>query len=211
VWAAIIVFALSAARGALSQGAPVGTLSVLASAGGLASAGAGSVQATFGEAVVHGPSAVDPSLAGGYWRTPLKDRDEIACGLLAGQSNVFHLTRFVTGTVEASGPGTLHCLRIRRTDAAHPQALPGVDPTAYWTLDGFDAAGLPASGFSLTVTLPHPGYGNPFACRWNATQWDCAQTSFDATTITRGGVVALSDWVVADHAVPVDLIRFRLD
>lgn len=213
--AALLSFALTSVAAipatARAQGAPSLALGVMAGAGGVATAGAVSIQATLGEPIVHAPSPASPSIAGGYWRTPLKDGDEIACGLLAGEGNVFHLTRRVTAAVEAAGPGTLRCLRVARTDAQHPQWQAGTDPSAYWTVTGFDASGQPAAGYSLALTFPHPGFANPFACRWGGAEWECAQTSWDAGTVTRGGVTALSDWVVADHALPVGLFSFEVE
>jgi hypothetical protein len=150
-------------------------------------------------------------VGGGYWRAPLRDADEIACGLLTGQSNVFHQTRRVTAAVEAAGPGTLHCLRVIRTDAQHAQWQPGIDATAYWTLTSFDTGGLPAAGYSLALTFPQPGYVNPFACRWSGVQWECGQTTFGMTSVTRAGVTTLSDWVVASQVVPVELFRFTVE
>jgi hypothetical protein len=199
------------ASAAFAQGSPAVVRQVMSSGGGPSSGGAVSLQATLGQALAHAPAAVDPMVGGGYWRAPLRDADEIACGLLAGGSNVFHLTRQVTAAVETAGPGTLHCLRVVRTDAQHPQWVAGIDPTAFWTLTSYDTAGIPASGYSLALTFPQPGYGNPFACRWTGVAWQCGQTTFDPTSVTRGGVTALSDWVVASQSVPVELIHFTVE
>ncbi|MEO6323068.1 MAG: hypothetical protein ABIT01_14315 [Thermoanaerobaculia bacterium] len=203
--------ALLSACVALGQGSPTVVWQTVSSGGGGSGGGAVSVQATLGQPLAHGAAAVDPMIGGGYWRAPLRDSDEIACGMLAGQSNVFHQTRLVTVAVEGSGPGTLHCLRATRTDAQHPQWVPGIDASAYWTLTSFDTSGLPASGYSLALTFPQPGLGNPFACRWSGLAWQCGQTSFDLTTVTRAGVTTLSDWVVASQSVPVELIHFTAD
>ena len=196
---------------AFAQGAPAVVWQTVSSGGGASSGGTVSVQSTLGQTWAHAPAVVDPMVGGGYWRAPLRDNDEIACGLLTGQSNVFHQTRLVTAAVEAGGPGTLHCLRMIRTDAQHPQWVAGIDASAFWTMTSFNTAGLPAAGYLLALTFPHPGFGNPFACRWSGTQWQCGQTTFDLTTVTRAGVTTLSDWVVASLSVPVELIHFTAE
>jgi hypothetical protein len=208
--AAASALLLSGAR-ASAQGAPGVVWQVVSAGTGSSSAGQVRVDATLGQFVAHAPAAGNPMLGGGYWRAPLRDRDEIACGLQAADSNVFHQTQRVTVQVEAAGPGTLHCLRVIRNDVQHPAWELGIDASAYWTLTGFDDGGGTAAGYALAFTFMQPGYPDPFACHWGGVHWDCGRTSFDASSVTRNAVTMLADWAVGSANVPVELLDFTVE
>ena len=59
-----------------------------------------------------------------------------------------------------------------------------------------------ATGFSITLVLPHNNETNPVICRYDTdiNQWDCAADSFTTTTVTRSGITEFSDWLVSPAA-----------
>lgn len=96
--------------------------------------------------------------------------------------------------VDAAEVGTLTVLQVDRIDSSPPGAsgAPGAAPL-YWQITPIGA------GYNVTVTLPHAGLTNPSACRRTAgSSWECGQSAFDATTVTRRNVTAFSDWAVYD-------------
>ncbi len=93
--------------------------------------------------------------------------------------------------VDAAEPGTLTALRVDRIDGS-PADAPGAVPL-YWQITPI------GGGYNVTMTLPHAELTNPSACRRTAgSSWECVQSAFDATTVTRRNVTAFSDWAVFD-------------
>ncbi len=91
--------------------------------------------------------------------------------------------------VDAAEPGTLTALQVDRIDSS-PLGAPGTTPL-YWQITPAGA------GYNVTVTLPYVGVTYPGACRRTAgSSWDCGQSAFSATTVTRRNVTAFSDWAV---------------
>jgi hypothetical protein len=98
-------------------------------------------------------------------------------------------------------PG-LATLRVERRDADHPSAPQDIQTGKYWS---FTPTG---SGYKLDLTLPH--ITTPDACdqvcRYESTtgRWNCAADTFDPIegTITRRGIVKLSDWATGEGTGP---------
>jgi uncharacterized repeat protein (TIGR01451 family) len=138
--------------------------------------------------------------------------DQTRCGLSPGAYS-FNLTATVQITITTLG--TLDCLTVERFDTNHANAIPAAQTGRYWTITGVDSEGAPASGYSLTLTLP--ATFTPDAqdqlCRYtgSGTEWDCDVTSYDDinNTVTRGDVTLLSDWAVGnDVPTAVSLASF---
>jgi hypothetical protein len=88
-------------------------------------------------------------------------------------------------------------MQVDRTDANHPQA-PGTNTTGiYWTITPT------GSDYTASVTLPQAGLPAPMVCRYLASRWDWAQTSFDDTTVTRAGLTGFGDFAVFDNPQPI--------
>src|SRR5690606_6154382 len=68
---------------------------------------------------------------------------------------------------ERSGGDPLTAIQVDRVDANHPHAPAGAVTDVYWTI-------TPAgTNYVATVVLPQHGLGNPTACRYAGSSWDC--------------------------------------
>jgi predicted outer membrane repeat protein len=108
-------------------------------------------------------------------------------------------------SIQTTTPGNLACLYIDEMEVNHPNATTGLQIGRYWLIRGLQSDKItPATGFSVTLTLPSGGIpdSNDKVCRYTGSGkvWDCALTSFDADTqmLTRAGVTAFSDWTVGN-------------
>lgn len=130
---------------------------------------------------------------------------EQKCGLTAA-SYAFNASGPVT--VDIVTLGTLACIQVERMSGNHPQATAAITTGQYWLITGTDSLGDPASGFSVTLTLPasFTPDANTKLCRYTGPGqiWDCAASSFDALnqTVTRADVVAFSAWAVGRNVGP---------
>jgi hypothetical protein len=96
-----------------------------------------------------------------------------------------------------TGTDPLTAMQVDRIDANHPQA-PGTNTTGiYWTITPT------GSDYTASVTLPQAGLPAPMVCRYLASRWDWAQTSFDDTTVTRAGLTGFGDFAVFDNPQPI--------
>ncbi len=106
----------------------------------------------------------------------------------------------VTIVVPPGGQGDLARIILQRFDKSHTNASPALETGYYWQIEGLNAGGRMASGYSVDLTLSAPGFtpdGNDQVCHYTGSgRWDCAVTSYTANTITRNGVTQLSDWAV---------------
>ena len=104
--------------------------------------------------------------------------------------------------------GTLTSLTVQQVDANHPNATPQLQTGYYWMLTPSSGA----SDFSVDLTLPVTTFTPDEydkVCRWVVdVGWDCAMSSYTASTITRAGVTAFSDWTTGNDADPT-AIRLR--
>jgi hypothetical protein len=181
---------------------------VVSSGGGPSSDG-GSVALndTLGQPVIGLSSSGDVGLSAGYWYA--LPSAELHCGLAAGSYDLGPQPA-VNVTVETLG--TLACLRVERVNDNHPGATgsaggSGVGWGGYWVITATDSLGGLATGYVLTLTLPHSGLSDPQACKWlegagPGAGWDCARDGFDADAVWRGSVTSLSDWAVGEHVGP---------
>jgi len=174
--------------------------------GGVADASGGNVQvsATLGQPVVGASSGGNVSLGAGYWHG--LGYDEKKCGLAA--LNTYHYNQTYPVTVSVDTLGNIDCIRVLRNDGNHPQATTSLQTGRSWAITATDSGGSPATGFSLTLTLPAAFTPDTHdtLCRYTGSGqvWDCAGSSYDAAnnTITRGKVTQLSDWVAGNDAGP---------
>jgi hypothetical protein len=117
-------------------------------------------------------------------------------------------------SVTLQSKGTIECLRVRRYDQNHPQRSDtssdsGVGWGRYWTISATDGVGNPATGFTLTLTLPNSGLTEPKACRYpgglGGAGGDCddgTHITFTVNAVTRNGITSLSDWAVGNGVGP---------
>jgi hypothetical protein len=100
--------------------------------------------------------------------------------------------------------GSLDCLTVERFDTDHVNATPNTRTGRYWRITGVDNAGRPASGFSMTLTLPTAFMPNGYTrvCRYTGVDkvWDCAVTGYDVANgiVFRSGIAAFADWAVGN-------------
>jgi hypothetical protein len=121
----------------------------------------------------------------------------------------------VTVLVPPDGQGDLARINIQRFNTSYPGALPPLLTGYYWQLEGLNGSGGIASGYMISLTLPVPGFTpdeNARVCRRTrpALIWDCAATSYTAHTITRDGVMRLSDWAVSKSVISMLYVPFVL-
>lgn len=110
-------------------------------------------------------------------------------------------------SIQVDTPGNLACLYVDEMGSDHANATSQIQTGRYWLIRGLQSNKTdPASGFSLTLTLPTnliPDSKDKL-CRYtgSAQNWNCAASGFDAgaKTITRAGITALSDWAVGNDA-----------
>jgi hypothetical protein len=105
-------------------------------------------------------------------------------------------------TVHVTEQGTLARLYAQRHDKSHPDAGPGLDTGYFWEIVAADAAGNPATGYTVILTLSTAF--NPDAadrvCHITGSTWDCAASARGDYTITRAGLTSLSSfWAVQDN------------
>ena len=117
-------------------------------------------------------------------------------------------------TITVTTAGTLDHIVMQRYDKQHaPATLNMLESPYYWQIEGLDAAGLPASGFTVTLTFTAPGFtptANSKVCRFLTPGWNCASSSFTATTLTRSGVTAFSEWALSEGSpTAVNLAYFQ--
>lgn len=200
----------------LAQGGSAVEWWVISGGGGSSSDG-GSVALndTLGQPVIGLSSSGGANLSAGYWHA--RPSAELHCGLAAGG---YDLGPEPAVNVTVDTLGTLACLRVERAGADHPNRTgsaggSGVGWGGYWVITATDSLGSLASGYALTLTLPHSGLSDPQACKWlegagPGSGWDCARDGFDASTVWRGNVGDLSDWAVGEHVSPtsVSVTRF---
>jgi hypothetical protein len=105
--------------------------------------------------------------------------------------------------VDVGDPSSLVSIRVDRIDTNAPEAtLPGLQTGKHWILTPDPVT----NDFTVDITLPHPGFPDPWTARHTGSEWVVGRTSFDASSVTLGGVSELSPWTVAtDPTVPVAL------
>jgi hypothetical protein len=199
----------------LAQGGSAVEWWVISGGDGPSSGSSVALNDTLGQPVIGLSSSGDVGLSAGYWYA--LPSAELHCGLAAGGYDLGPEPA-VKVTVETLG--TLACLRVERVGADHPNRTgsaggSGVGWGGYWVITATDSLGGLATGYVLTLTLPHGGLSDPQACKWlegagPGSGWDCARDGFDAGAVWRGNVGDLSDWAVGEHVGPtsVSVTRF---
>lgn len=120
-----------------------------------------------------------------------KTKSVVAAGALTfGLTNV---------GMEIIHPGTLGVVQIDRTDSDAPAATAGVQTGRHWTV----TPNVGATGYNLTMTLPHDLLNDPTVCRYEGDcGWDCVRSTFTSTAVTRSTIAELSDWAVGNDIQP---------
>lgn len=192
----------------LAASGPAVDWQVVAGGGAPAAGGNITLNDTLGQPIIGASSGGNVGLGAGYWVG--LGYDETFCGLTTGMQN-FNQTWPVQVVIETLG--TIDCLRVTRVDGDHPQAtgeseLNGVGWGRYWAMTTTDSLGAAATGFTLSLTLPHDGLLDPRACRYTGGAgygWECddgTHTTFTTSTVTRSGITDLSDWAVGGAVGP---------
>ncbi len=203
ILALVLALSLMAFGLALAQGTAVIDWWVFGSGGGPVGDGDGiALNATLGQPVIGVSSDDSISLEAGYWHGSGPGYDETQCDL--SPKSTYHYDETYPVTVRVDTLGSIDCIRVQRYDQDHAHATSGLQTGCYWTITATDSSGDPATDFELTLTLPAPFTpdGDDKLCRYtgSAQVWDCGASSFDAgnKTITRSGIIQLSDWAVSD-------------
>jgi hypothetical protein len=103
-------------------------------------------------------------------------------------------------TLDVQVQGSLSSVQIVHTEEEHEYATSAFEP-GYW----FIRPNGDAAGYSVDMAFPHAGLSDPYLCRYtDGAGWDCDRDAFDATSVTRYGVSAFSDWAVGNN-VPTAL------
>jgi hypothetical protein len=125
----------------------------------------------------------------------------------------YNFTKQSGVSIQVDTPGNLACLYVDEMGSDHAHATSGIQTGRYWLIRGLQNDKIsPASGFSLTLTLPvsMTPDSKDKVCRYtgSAQTWDCGLTDFDAgaKTITRSGITALSDWAVGNDVATAVLL-----
>jgi hypothetical protein len=129
------------------------------------------------------------------------------CGLSTGVQNFQTEAGFAN--VIISSLGDIDCLTVRRMEITHPNATANMVNGIYWQINATNAGNNPASGYTISVVLPHTyGTGTGVrACRYpgglGGFGWDCTNSqTASATHVTVTGVTQLSDWIVGQDLGP---------
>ncbi|MDA0244308.1 MAG: hypothetical protein OT477_12895 [Chloroflexi bacterium] len=129
------------------------------------------------------------------------------CGVGTGVHNFQTDAGFLNVTI--SSLGDIDCLTVRRMEITHPNATGNMATGIYWQINATNAGNNPASGYTLSLTIPH-AYGTDTgvqACRYpgglGGFGWDCTNSQTANTThVSVTGVTQLSDWVVGQDLGP---------
>jgi hypothetical protein len=98
-------------------------------------------------------------------------------------------------TVDVTAQGSLSSLTVARRDQDHPAATALVQTGRYWRITPL------GGGYVVDLTLPHT-LAAPVVCRYGGDNtWSCAADHYDAATVKRAGITAMSDWAVG-YATP---------
>lgn len=130
----------------------------------------------------------------------------MVCGVALGGPYTFYGQFGVEISVDILG--NLDCLYVDEMGLNHPNATgtPGNNGIAtgkYWLIRGLQSDKLTdASGFEVTLTLPHDSLPNPKVCRNPGGAWDCDVAGSDPANVTRSGITAFSDWAVGSNVGP---------
>jgi hypothetical protein len=203
----IAMAALSLVGIVLAISGPAIGWQVIAGDGAPSSGGNVTINDTLGQPIIGPSSGGNIALGAGYWYG--LGYDETKCDLVEGNTYAYNQTWPVSITLQTKG--TLDCLRVRRYDQDHANRTGasasghGVGWGRYWTITATDILSATASGFTLTLTLPHNGLTAPRLCKYpgnlGGSGWDCddgSHTTFTAGAVTRSGITSLSDWAVGD-------------
>ncbi len=133
------------------------------------------------------------------WTAPTSD-----CGLSAGGAHTLYAGNMPV-TVNVKTPGTLECVSIQRHNKSHPDATVALQTGYFWEILGTDSNGNTASGFTGDLTLPttFTADSHDKLCRYTGSGWECAATSYTASTVTLDDVSGFSFWAVSDDLLPV--------
>jgi len=104
-------------------------------------------------------------------------------------------------TITVTTQGDLARINMQRFNTNHPSATAPLQTGYYWQLEGLNASGNPATGFTVNLTLPANGFTPDVSdkvCYHTGSDWNCAMNSYNATSITRNGITSFSDWTTGN-------------
>ena len=137
----------------------------------------------------------------------------MVCGVTLGGAYTFTTQSSVEINIDSLGSfPNLVCLYVDEMGINHPNATgsPGNNGIAtgkYWLIRGLQSDKLTdASGFTVTLTLPHDNLVNPKVCKYpggmGGAGWDCDAAGSNSSSVTRSGITAFSDWAVGSNVQP---------
>ncbi len=145
----------------------------------------------------------------------------MVCGVTVGGAYIFTSQSGVAINIDSLGSfPNLACLYVDEMALDHPNATgspgnSGIATGKYWLIRGLQSDKLTeASGFVVTLTLPHNSLPNPKVCKYpgglGGAGWDCDAATATVTTVTRSGIGSFSDWAVGSNVKPtaVNLVSF---
>jgi len=135
------------------------------------------------------------------------------CGVALGGSYTFYGQFGVEINIDSLGSfPNLACLYVDEMGISHSNATgtpgsSGIATGKYWLIRGLQSDKLTdASGFVVTLTLPHDNLANPKVCKYpggmGGAGWDCDAAGSDPSSVTRSGITAFSDWAVGSNVKP---------
>ncbi|MEJ5198972.1 MAG: choice-of-anchor Q domain-containing protein, partial [Anaerolineae bacterium] len=127
------------------------------------------------------------------------------CGVSAGNNYTFGDQSGVNLFVGIQG--NLDCLYVDEMGLNHPHATTNLQTGRYWLIRGLQGDKQTAAadyGVNLTLPTTFTPDANDKVCRYTGSGqvWDCAANSYTANSITRNGVMQLSDWAAGNNAAP---------
>ncbi|MBE7530210.1 MAG: hypothetical protein HND44_24630 [Chloroflexi bacterium] len=135
----------------------------------------------------------------------------MVCGVVTSGVYPFNYQSNVEIIVDNQGPD-LACLYVDEMGINHPNATgspgnKGIATGRYWLIRGLQSdKSTDASGFVVTLTLPHSNLPDPKVCKYpgglGGAGWDCDATITTPSSVTRSGITAFSDWAVGSEVGP---------
>lgn len=135
----------------------------------------------------------------------------MVCDVVTSGVYPFNYQSNVEIIVDNQGPN-LACLYVDEMGLNHPNATgspgnKGIATGRYWLIRGLQGDKLTdASGFVVTLTLPHNNLPIPKVCKYpgglGGAGWDCDVNASTSSSVTRSGITAFSDWAVGSEVGP---------
>ena len=126
---------------------------------------------------------------------------DMQCGIQAAGSSADYLFPGNVNLRVTDDGDYLDCLRVTAIPSAHANAAVALKTGNYWRIDALaaDRSTAAIADYTVDLTLPDDTADpDSRVCRYTGDGWDCAVTSYDASTsVTRADISDLSDWAVS--------------